>query len=161
MEKSQTTGKCGAFAVLAAVLSLTSCASPGEMIDTPSVALTGIQMNEFSFSGQSFMLSFDVDNPNPFPLPVSSIRYHVQIANESFASGGTASDFMVPAGGNGAFDISVELDVLKSASQLGSILRTGMREPLEYKLDGSLAVDIPYVKPVPFSTSGVIPVAAR
>ena len=147
--------------LLPMALALTSCASPGDLIDTPQVELTGIQMNDFSFSGQSFLLSFDVDNPNPFPLPVSSIRYHVQIANENFASGQTASDFTVPANGDGAFDISVNLDMMKSASQLASILRTGMREPLEYKLNGSLDVDIPYVKPVPFSASGVITIASR
>lgn len=140
---------------------LVACASPSQLIDKPTVELTAIEMQALSFTGQSFQLSFDVDNPNPFPLPVSSIRYHVQLANQSFASGETPSDFMIPAHGDGAFDISVELDVMSSASQLMSLLRGGLREPVEYELNGSLSIDIPYVKPVPFRTSGMIAIASR
>lgn len=138
-----------------------SCAAPSQLIDRPSVELTAIEMSKLGFAGQTFQLSFDVDNPNPFPLPVTSIRYHVQLARQSFASGETPSDFLIPAQGSGEFDISVELDIVKSASQLTSVLRTGIREPLEYELNGSLAVDIPFVQPVPFRTSGVITIAAR
>jgi hypothetical protein len=36
-----------------------------------------------------------------------------------------------------------------------------MRKPVAYELTGSLAVDIPYVKPLPFSTSGVITIASN
>ena len=115
---------------------------------------------KLSFSGQSFQLSFGVANPNPFPLPVSAIRYHVQLANQSFAIGETDGDFMIPASGSGEFDISVELDILRSASRLGSVLRDGLREPLPYELNGSLSVDLPFAKPLPFKTSGVIVVAA-
>lgn len=146
---------------MSAAIVLAACASPSQLIDKPSVELTAIEMHALSFTGQSFQLSFDVDNPNPFPLPVSSIRYHVQLADQSFVSGETPSDFMIPARGNGAFDISVELDVMNSASQLMSLLRGGFREPVEYELNGSLTVDIPYVKPVPFRTSGVIAIASR
>ena len=118
-------------------------------------------MSSLSFSGQTVLLSFDVNNPNPFPLPVRSVRYHLQLADQTFASGETQGDFSIPASGDGNFDISVELDILKSAGQLTNVLRGGMREPVAYELNGSLAVDIPYVNPVPFSTSGVITIASN
>jgi len=89
------------------------------------------------------------------------VRYHLQLADQTFASGETQGDFSVPASGDGAFDISVELDILNSAGQLGSVLRSGMRKPVAYELNGSLAVDIPFLKPVPFSTSGVIAIASN
>jgi LEA14-like dessication related protein len=118
-------------------------------------------MSHLSFSGQTFLLSFDVDNPNSFPLPIRSVRYHLQLENQTFASGETQADFSVPARGSGEFDISVELDILASAGQLTGVLRSGMRKPVAYELTGSLAVDIPYVKPLPFSTSGVITIASN
>ncbi len=147
-------------ALFTAVL-LASCASTGISIEKPDVTLSGVQMSSLSFSGQTFVLSFDVNNPNPFPLPIRSVRYHLQLADQTFASGEAQSDFSVPASGDGEFDISVELDILKSAGQLTSVLRSGMRKPVAYELNGSLAVDIPFVKPLPFSTSGVIAIASN
>ena len=147
-------------ALFTAVL-LASCAGTGLSIEKPAVTLSGVEMSSLSFSGQTFLLSFDVNNPNPFPLPIRSVRYHLQLADQTFASGETQGDFSVPASGDGEFDISVELDILKSAGQLTSVLRSGMRKPVAYELNGSLAVDIPYVKPLPFSTSGVITVASN
>jgi LEA14-like dessication related protein len=149
---------------LAAILIITACsgcAGTSISIEKPTVQLSHVVVNQLSFSGQTFILSFDVSNPNPFPLPVSAVRYHVQLADQTFASGETPGDFSIPARGNGNFDISVELDILKSASSLTGVLRGGMRQPVPYKLNGSLAVDIPFVKPVPFSTSGVITIASN
>ena len=140
---------------------LASCAASGLSIEKPAVTLSAVEMSSLSFSGQTFVLSFDVNNPNPFPLPIRSVRYHLQLADQTFASDETQGDFSIPATGDGEFDISVELDILKSAGQLTSVLRSGMREPVPYQLSGSLAVDIPYVKPLPFSTSGAVTIASN
>jgi hypothetical protein len=37
-----------------------------------------------------------------------------------------------------------------------SLLKGGMRETIEYELQGSLVVDIPFSRPVPFASSGII-----
>lgn len=153
--------RTGHLATLMLSFVIAACAGTGVSVATPDVTLNSVEMSSVSFSGQTFQLRFDVNNPNPFPLPIKSIRYHLQLADKTFASGETQGDFSVPASGSGAFDISVEIDILKSAGQLTGILRSGMREPLAYKLSGSLAVDIPFVKPLPFSTSGVITIASR
>lgn len=149
------------FTLLLTAVLLASCASTGVSIKEPDVALSGVKMSSLSFSGQTFLLSFDVNNPNPFPLPIRSVRYHLQLADQTFASGETQGDFSVPASGDGEFDISVELDILKSASPLTSVLRSGVRKPVAYELNGSLAIDIPYVKPLPFSTAGYITIASN
>jgi len=143
------------------VTACSGCAGTSVSIESPTVQLSNVAVNQLSFTGQSFVLSFDVSNPNPFPLPVRAVRYHVQLANQTFASGETPGDFSIPASGNGNFDISVELDILKSASSLTGLLRNSMRQPVPYELNGSLTVDIPFVKPVPFSTSGVITIASN
>jgi LEA14-like dessication related protein len=149
------------FSLLLAPVLLASCAGAGVSIERPAVTLSGVEMSSLSFSGQTFLLSFDVNNPNPFPLPIRSVRYQLQLADQSFAGGETQGDFSIPASGDGVFDISVRLDILKSAGQLSSVLRSGMRKPVSYELNGSLAIDIPFLKPVPFSTSGVITIASN
>lgn len=144
----------GGWLILLAFLS--GCASNGALINPPTVNLTSVELANLSFRQQTFLLGFDVQNPNPFPLPVRSVRYNLRLDGESFAGGQTQSDFSVPANGDDAFVISVDLDILSTATQLASLLQGGVRDQVRYDLDGSFAVDIPFVQPVPFRSSGVI-----
>jgi len=148
------------IALQAVVLLLGACAGQSSLVSSPSVKLTGVQLSRMSLSGQTFRLSFDVINPNPFPLPVRSVRYNVQLDEQRFASGETQGKFDVPASGAGSFAISVELDLLQQSSQISSLLQSGLRRDVAYELNGSLVVDIPFTKPIPFSNSGVIQAAS-
>ncbi|MGH8221406.1 MAG: LEA type 2 family protein [Woeseiaceae bacterium] len=141
--------------------SMSGCAATGAIVASPVVRLTGVESREVSFDRQTFLMSFDISNPNPFPLPVRSLRYSVRLGEHRFASGETTGSITVPARGDSAFAISVELDVLQQMPQLASLLKTGLREDVEYRLEGSLDVDIPHVRPVPFSDSGTISVHGR
>ncbi len=144
------------YYLLLAIVSLSACASTETVIATPKVDLIGVELTAADFRHQTFLLSFDVSNPNSFPLPVRSVEYRVIFDDEKFAGGETRGSFTVPARGDDSFAISVELDLLSSATHLTSLIRGGFRENVSYELRGTLAVDIPFVKPIPFSSSGVI-----
>lgn len=141
---------------LFAVVTLSACAGTGTVIDSPTVELTGVELTSANFQRQTFLLKFDVSNPNAFPLPVKAVEYRVDFDNKKFAGGETRGSFTVPARGGDSFAISVDLDILSSAAQLSSLMHGGLRENISYGLQGSLAVDIPFVKPIPFSSSGII-----
>lgn len=142
--------------LLFSVFLLCACAGTGTVIDSPKVDLTRVELTKADFRRQTFLLSFDVSNPNPFPLPVKAVEYRVIFDDEKFAGGETQGSFTVPARGDDSFAISVELDLLNSATHLTSLVRGGLRENISYQLQGSLAVDIPFVKPIPFLSSGII-----
>lgn len=148
------------MAVLASLLALgglAGCASlPENLIATPRVELRDVQIVGLGFKNQTFLLSFDISNPNPFPLPVNHISYGVRLDGLRFASGEAASDISVPAGGDSEFAISVELDLLSTAPQLLSIMRDGTRGEIPYSLDGRLGIDIPMTPPVTFRSDGAI-----
>ena len=135
---------------------LSSCATTRPSIQPPAVTLTSVKVDTVGMGAQSFLLGFSVSNPNPFPLPVKGIRYDIRLDKQAFAGGETQGDFVVAARGDGKFVIGVELDLLQTVSQLRSLLAGGMREAVEYELQGSLAVDIPFARPIPFSNSGVV-----
>lgn len=135
-----------------------ACAGTGTIVSTPSVNLTSVKLAEVSLRRQTFHLSFDVGNPNPFPLPVKAVEYRVFFDNQMFAGGETANSFTVPAGGQDAFVISVDVDFLSTATQIASLLRQGVPKQFNYELQGSLTVDIPFTRPIPFSSTGVIDV---
>lgn len=144
------------FILLTAVFYLSACAGTGTVINSPKVDLIGVELTAADFRSQTFLLSFDVSNPNPFPLPVKMVSYRVTFNDQKFAGGETQGSFTVPARGDDSFAISVDLDLLGSATQLTSLVRGGFSEDVSYELKGSLAVDIPFVSPIPFSSSGVI-----
>lgn len=142
--------------LLTTVSALAGCASSGRVIETPVVLLEGIALEQFNFREQTFKLRFNVDNPNPFSLPISSVRYKVFLEQLQFAGGETGGKFTVPANGATSFDVSVNLDLMKSASTLSSLLRGGVSRPLAYELQGSLAVAIPFTRPLNFAREGTI-----
>jgi LEA14-like dessication related protein len=139
---------------------LGGCATTEALVSAPQVSLSSVEMKSLSFSGQTFLLHFDVSNPNPFSLPIESVRYHLRLGEPRFASGESQGNFLVPAGSDATFAISVDLDILQQTSQLTSLLRTGTSsDEVDYELQGSLVVDIPFAKPLAFSNSGVISVS--
>lgn len=158
---SSSSNPAAGFVVLLAALLGSGCASMDQIVDVPRVSLTDVELTHAGFDSQVFMLTFDVDNPNPFPLPITRIRYQIDLGDQKFASGEAHSDFSIPAGGNSGFDLQVEIDILKQASSLVSVVRNGMRHHIEYQLQGSMSVDIPLVQPIAFSSSGSIQIDGK
>lgn len=140
---------------------LSACASTGPLVSSPGVSLRNVQLTDIDFSGQVFLLDFDVTNPNPFPLPVKAVSYGVELDGYRFATGQTKGGFTVPAMGDGEFAISVELNLLKSAPQLLHIVRGGAMRDIPYELTGTLGVDIPFVEPLEFASEGEIRLRAQ
>lgn len=123
-------------------------------VTAPHVLLQTVNISEVSFSRQTFVLQFSVSNPNPFPLPVNFVRYGITLNQQDFASGRSLASFSVPASGDSEFAVSVDLDLLRTAPALLNTVRTATSRDLPYELSGELGVDIPFVKPIPFSQSG-------
>jgi LEA14-like dessication related protein len=142
--------------ILIGAFLISACASTGNLISAPGVHLSNIEMTDVDFSGQTFLLDFDVTNPNPFPLPITAVSYGVELDGFHFATGRTEGGFTVPASGDGEFAISVELDLLKSAPQLLYIVRDGVMSDVPYALTGQLGLGIPLTKPVSFESTGEI-----
>lgn len=143
--------------LLMASVGLGACASlPESLISKPQVQLRDVKVVGLGFNNQTFLLSFDIKNPNPFPLPVNHVTYGVKLDGHRFASGKTPSEISVPASGDAQFAISVELDLLSTAPKLLSIIRDGVRGEVPYQLEGQLGLDLPLASSVSYSTEGAI-----
>lgn len=141
----------GALACFAA-----GCASTGVLVERPSVSLQNVEVVDVDFDGQTFVLDFAVSNPNPFPLPVRSVSYGVELEGLRLASGETQSAFTVPAGGDSHFGITVDVDLMRTAPQLMFIVREGIYQDIPYSLEGRFAIDVPFSNPVTFRNEGSI-----
>jgi LEA14-like dessication related protein len=145
---------------LAAAFVLAACAT-GPVIEAPGVSLRNVEVTSLNFSRQTFLLDFDVTNPNPFPLPVTRVRYGVELDGQHFAGGESSGRFTVPALGDGTFAISVELNLLKTAPRILEIVRDGDGRDIPYALEGNFGVDIPFVEALPFRMTGEIRLRAH
>ncbi len=144
-------------ALVVILLALGGCATTmQDLVKSPAVELNAVQVVGLGFNSQTFLLSFNISNPNAFPLPVRSISYALKLDGQRFASGQTPSEFSVPANGESQFAISVDLNLLQTAPQLLSIVRQSVRRDVNYELDGRLAVDIPLVPAVSYRNTGAI-----
>ena len=148
--------RCNSGVLLLTTVLLSSCASLDNVVSVPTVSLRNVHVEDIGFDSQTFILSFDVRNPNPFPLPVKSINYGVKLDGHRFASGEAACSFTIAAGGDGEFAISVDVNLLQTAPELLFIVRDATRREIPYSLEGQLGIDIPYTKPVKFQSSGLI-----
>ena len=150
------TGRIRKLGLTALVCLVAGCASTGVMVERPSVSLSNVEVTEIDLDSQTFVLDFDVSNPNPFPLPVRSIAYGVELEGLRLASGETQGAFTVPAGGQENFVITVDVNLMRTAPQLLFIVRDGIYRDIPYALEGSFAIDIPFTNPVSFRNEGSI-----
>lgn len=137
-------------------LLLASCATMEPMISAPGVSLRNVQVQKLDYKAQTFLLGFDITNPNPFPLPVNHVSYGVELDGQHFARGSAASAFTVGAQSDAEFAISVELDLVRTAPQLLYVVHDGATRDIPYRLKGEVGVDIPFTKPLRFESSGEI-----
>ncbi|MDJ0699559.1 MAG: LEA type 2 family protein [Woeseiaceae bacterium] len=142
--------------LIATAALLVSCAAMEELVDPPRVSLRSVEVQQLDVRKQTFLLSFDVTNPGPVSLPVKSVSYDVRLDGYRFASGETPGSFTIPAASDTGFAISAELDLLSTAPALLSIVREATRRDIPYELHGSLAIDLPLVRPVAFESGGQI-----
>ena len=147
------------FALSSAIfaIGLGGCATTLEnLVKSPIVELRNVQVVGLGFNSQTFLLSFDVSNPNPFALPVRAVSYGIKLDRQRFAGGRTSSEFSVPANGETTFAISVDLNLLQTAPQLLSIVRHSVREDVTYELEGVLTVDLPLTPSISYRNAGSI-----
>lgn len=138
-----------------AMIAMSGCASlPQNALQMPEVRLSNIQPVGLGFDRQTFLLSFDVSNPNPLSLPVRHIAYGLKLNGQHFASGETDCEFSIPANGATTFAINVDLNLLETAPQLLLIVRDSARQDIAYIVEGQLGVDIPFVPAVRYRNSG-------
>ncbi|MCJ7815070.1 MAG: LEA type 2 family protein, partial [Xanthomonadales bacterium] len=134
---------------------LSACAS-GPQLVAPELEAAGIRLQGIGLLQQQFLLTLRVYNPNTVPLPIEGIKYQVELGGRRMAEGESAVAFSIPAHESREFDLRLRTDLLSSWRDLQAWL-SGSSEDLEYKLSGSVDVDIPFVRPFYFSQAGLIP----
>ena len=150
------------ISLLLVASALSACASlPQNALQMPNVSLSNVEVVGLGFDGQTFLLSFDVSNPNPVSLPVRHLAYGLKLNGQRFASGETDCEIVIPANGDTTFAINVDLDLLQTAPQLLFIVRDGGRQEIAYEVEGRMGLDLPLVPPIRYRNNGSFRLAAN
>ena len=143
---------------LLVVLALVAgCAGLPSDLKTPEVSFVGLRAVDASLFEQRLEVRMKVRNPNLIELPVKGLDVAVELANEPFAQGVSAREFVVPAGGEAEFDMIVTANAATALLKIAGSDRKS-REEIPYRVTGKLSTRIGLLRSIPFDESGTVPV---
>ncbi|MEM8983856.1 MAG: LEA type 2 family protein [Pseudomonadota bacterium] len=131
------------YALLLASAWLGGCATLAEYVETPRIALAEIAIVDVSLASQQFTLGLDITNTNPFPLPLASLDYAVELAGQRFATGSSTQSLLVGANATERVALTIDTDLATSALTLARLFIGGTPESLAYRLTGNVGLDLP------------------
>lgn len=156
--------------LLGAAAPLVSCAQLNSLLgealakaDKPGVNLTGARISDLRADGVSLEFDVDVSNPYAVAMPLSNIRYGLNVgdtAGEPLFKGNLASQGAIPAGGKKSFKVPVDVGFAQLLAAVSSI-KPGQVVP--YKTDLGFSVKIPNTEEsleLPVKHEGLFPVPA-
>lgn len=129
-----------------------SCAGLGnDLVKSPRINVSSIKINEIRLDKQDIMISLNIFNPNPVPIPVRGLTYQLDINDVLFASGFNNTRMDIPASGEENVDLSISGDLISFLlkNQLAG------KGSLNYSLTGDVALISSSIK-FPYSRSGQI-----
>jgi LEA14-like dessication related protein len=145
-----------AFALLTG-LALAACSVVPTNLETPEVSFVALRTVEASVFEQRLEVRMKVRNPNDVDLPVNGLDVDVELADEPFAHGVSAREFVVPAGGEAEFDMLVTANAATALLKIAG--GDAPSEAIPYKLKGTLSTKLGLLRTVPFEESGTLSVA--
>jgi LEA14-like dessication related protein len=128
------------------------CAACTPRFEKPAIAVANIEYRGGNLLQQDFQVSFSIHNPNARPLPVSGLEARLSVDGETIASGSSNRAFVVPAMGDGQFDMLIRADMATGLLKLLS-----HRDELGYELTGTVDIDLPFLRSMPFHQTGILP----
>lgn len=145
------------LALAAGSLALGGCAAIPANLETPEVSFVALRAVKATVFEQRLEVRMKVANPNDVDLPVRGLDVEVELADEPFAHGVTAREFVVPARGEAEFDMNV------TANAATALLRIAGGEhgsgEIPYRLKGKLSTKLGLLRTIPFEEAGTLPVS--
>jgi LEA14-like dessication related protein len=135
---------------------LTGCVGLPSDLRTPEVSFVGMRALEGGLFEQRLEVRMLVRNPNIIDLPVRGLDVDVELADEPFAHGVSAREFIVPAQGEAEFDMIVTANAATALMKIAGSDRKS-REAIGYRVKGRLSTRLGLLRSIPFDESGTVP----
>ena len=142
-----------AIAAAAGVALLSCGCALAPKFTTPVLTVVGVSLEGGDLLTQRLKVRVHVQNPNDRTLPIKAIEYALDLDGQPFATGESASSFVVPALGEAEFDVNV------TTNMAGTLLRlltssSEARASVPYRLSGKIALSQGWLQSIPFEQHG-------
>jgi LEA14-like dessication related protein len=131
--------------MIAAIFTLSACASMAPKLETPTVELMGVQV-----------LRVKVQNPNDIEVPVESIEFTAFLMGDRFGEGASYNPFVLPAKGEAEFDMYITTNFVSGFGRLVSRMGGHKLENVEYEITGKLHLQKGLMRTIPFNHKGLV-----
>jgi LEA14-like dessication related protein len=121
--------------------------------ERPNLDVVSIEMQHGNLLQQSFLVKFQIQNPNQRALPVSGLHAELNVGGERIASGVSNRAFVVPPLGQSEFDMTI------TANMALMLLRLANQhaDSIDYEMTGAASLDLPFLHDLPFHQNGSLP----
>lgn len=118
--------------------------------ERPILTVSSVELQSGNLFHQSFLVKFQVQNPNDRQLPVQGLHADLDVGGQRIASGASNRAFVVPPMGQSEFDMTITANVAAALLQLAN----QHADTIDYELSGSANLDLPFLREVPFHQAG-------
>ena len=144
-----------AIAAAAGVALLSCGCALAPKFTTPVLTVVGVSLEGGDLLTQRLKVRVHVQNPNDRTLPIKGIEYVLDVDGQPFATGESASSFIVPALGEAEFDMNMTANM---AGALLKLLGAGnqMSDSIDYRITGKLSLSSGLFRSIPFEDRGTV-----
>jgi len=128
------------------LLIFSACSSIPKTVEKPEVSLQSLGIEKASLTDATVLLKLAVRNPNPFKIPLDSLKYGLQLNGKPFAAGTTSSGPTVAANGDSEVTVPVRMSYWDLFSQFSDLMKNKANT---YQITGSVksgSHDFPFEK---------------
>ena len=134
-------------------LCLTACSLMTPKFDRPTVSVVDIEMLSGNLLQQKLKVTLNIQNPNDRVLPVSGLHASLSVSGDEIAAGANDRAFVVPAKGETRFDMMITANMAMALLKLADKSQQH-GDSIDYDLSGSAAIDLPFLRDLPFHQAG-------
>jgi|YelNatPaOPRAMG01_1025707.scaffolds.fasta_scaffold00043_10 LEA14-like dessication related protein len=141
-------------------MAISGCAgklAPGKLAQKPSVNLRSVRLEDLSFEALQLVADLQIKNPNPFGISLAGLDYRLEVSGHPLLSGTQQGGLKVPAEGEGAVQLPVQIIFHQLHEALGALADA---DSADYALEVGLRFELPIVGQVnvPLKHSARLPV---
>jgi LEA14-like dessication related protein len=136
--------------VLLCLLMLCAAAACAPKFERPVLTVSSVELQSGNLFQQSFLVKFQVQNPNDRELPVQGLHAELDVGGQRIASGVSNRAFVVPPMGQSEFGMTITANMAAALLQLAN----QRADTIDYELSGSASLNLPFLREVPFHQAG-------
>ncbi len=134
------------------IAGLGGCVAP-QKVEAPSIALQDVKLLKAVGLTQYLQVELLVSNPNDFDIPLTGLRFGMQMNGQDFAEGLSNQRVDIPRLGRAVVPVEVTVSVLAILKQIQAVQK---RDSLDYRVAGTAYLDHLLLPSVDFDRQGKV-----